>query len=137
MLTCRLLRTVLLLVAIPGALSAQRLRQGFAPDRLARIDRFLQQSVDSNRVAGAVGLIIRDGRVVYERAIGWSDREGTRRMTPDAIFRIASQSKAITSTAVLMLLPALHVRCRAGLCAGDCRNAKRGRYRARRSGPAQ
>ncbi|MDB4899074.1 MAG: beta-lactamase [Gemmatimonadetes bacterium] len=79
-------------------------RLGFAPDRLARIDRFLQEAVDSSRIAGAVALVMRDGQVVYERSVGWSDREGGRRMPPDAVFRIASQTKAITSTAILMLV---------------------------------
>jgi CubicO group peptidase (beta-lactamase class C family) len=51
-----------------------------------------------------VALVLRDGQPVYERAVGWSDREAGRRMTPDTIFRIASQTKAITSTAVLALV---------------------------------
>ena len=77
---------------------------GFSPERLARIDRFLQESVDSNRIAGAVALVLRDGRPVYERAVGWADREAGRRMTADAIFRIASQTKAITSVAAMILI---------------------------------
>jgi CubicO group peptidase (beta-lactamase class C family) len=75
-----------------------------APDRLARIDQALQQYVDENRVAGIVALVLRDGRPVYERAFGWRDKEAGRRMTLDTIFRIASQTKAITSTAILMLV---------------------------------
>ncbi|HEU4994285.1 MAG TPA: serine hydrolase domain-containing protein [Gemmatimonadaceae bacterium] len=77
---------------------------GFLPDRLARVDTFLQTYVDSNRIAGAVALVLKDGRVVYERAVGWADKEGQRRMTPDAMFRIASQSKALTSIAIMMLV---------------------------------
>jgi CubicO group peptidase (beta-lactamase class C family) len=88
--------------AQPRAASAGS--HGMAPDRLARIDRFLQSYVDSNRIAGAVALVLRDGQVAYRRSVGWNDREAKRRMTDDAIFRIASQSKAITSTAVLMLV---------------------------------
>jgi CubicO group peptidase (beta-lactamase class C family) len=87
-----------------GAATGARLVNGFAPDRLARIDRFLQQYVDSSRVGGLVALVLRDGKPVYQRAAGWIDRESGRAMTPDAIFRIASQSKAITSTAILMLV---------------------------------
>jgi len=79
-------------------------RLGFAPERLARIDRYLQQAVDSNRIAGAVALVLRDGQVVYEKAVGWADKEAGRRMTTDAIFRIASQSKALTSIAILSLV---------------------------------
>ena len=92
--------------AAPGIAAAQgeRPRLRFAPDRLARIDRFLQQAVDSGRIAGAVALVLHDGQVAYEKAVGWSDKESGRRMTSDAIFRIASQTKALTSTAVMMLV---------------------------------
>jgi CubicO group peptidase (beta-lactamase class C family) len=76
----------------------------FAPERLARIDRLLQQYTDQNRIAGAVALVLRDGKPVYERAVGWSDKEAGRRMTPSTLFRIASQTKAITSAAVLALV---------------------------------
>ncbi len=81
-----------------------RTQSGFATDRLARIDQFLQRYVDSNEIAGAVLLVLRDGRPAYERAVGWADKESGRRMTTDAIFRIASQSKAVTTTAILMLV---------------------------------
>ncbi len=64
----------------------------------------MQDYVDANQVAGAVGLVMRNGKVVYEKAVGWSDKEAGRRMAPDAIFRIASQSKAITSVAILTLV---------------------------------
>ena len=64
----------------------------------------MQQYVDSNRIAGAVGMVLRDGNVAYVHAVGWADKDMGRRMTPTVIFRIASQSKAITSTAVLMLV---------------------------------
>ena len=79
-------------------------RLGFDPARLARIDTFMQRAVDENRIGGAVALVLRDGEVAYERAFGWADKEAGRRMTTDAIFRIASQSKAITSAAVLSLV---------------------------------
>ena len=78
--------------------------RGFSPERLARIDTFLQQYVDSNRIAGAVALVLRDGHVVYERAVGWADREAGRRMAPTAMFRIASQTKALTTIATMILV---------------------------------
>ncbi|MEO6527952.1 MAG: serine hydrolase domain-containing protein [Gemmatimonadaceae bacterium] len=96
--------------ASPVALQAQSARTEpsaslrFSRDRLTRIDRFLQERVDSNRIGGAVALVLRDGRVAYQKAVGWGDRESRRAMSQDAIFRIASQSKAITSTAILMLV---------------------------------
>src|SRR5262245_39947855 len=76
----------------------------FSTERLARIDRVLQQWVDGNELAGAVALVLQDGKPVYERAVGWSDKEAGRKMTPDTIFRIASQTKALTSVAILMLM---------------------------------
>lgn len=99
----RLLAIALLLLSAVGA-SAQRGGAGLAPDRLARIDDLLQRYVDENRIAGAVALVLRDGKPAYERAVGWSDKEAGRRMTPDTIFRIASQTKAITSAAILALV---------------------------------
>jgi len=77
---------------------------GFDRNRLARIDQILQSYVDQNEIAGAVALVLRDGRPVYQRAVGWADKESRKPMTTDAIFRIASQTKALTSTAVLMLV---------------------------------
>lgn len=77
---------------------------GFSPERLARIDRVMQQYVDSDKVAGVVTLVLRRGKVAHQGAYGWADKEAGRRMTNDALFRIASQSKAITSVAVMMLV---------------------------------
>ena len=77
---------------------------GFDPARLHRIDTWMQAYVDSNEIAGAVGLVMWDGRVVYQHAVGWIDRESGRRMTPDALFRIASQTKAVTTVALLTLV---------------------------------
>lgn len=75
-----------------------------APDRLARIDRFLERYVEEGKIAGAVALVLRDGKPVYEKAIGWSDKEAGRKMTTSTLFRIASQTKALTSAAVMALV---------------------------------
>ena len=99
-------------IAATAALTAQTAKPRTAvsskallpPDRVERIDRALQRYVDENRIGGAVALVLRDGQPVYERAVGWSDKEAGRRMTTDTIFRIASQTKAITSTAILSLV---------------------------------
>jgi CubicO group peptidase (beta-lactamase class C family) len=75
----------------------------FSAERLGRIDNMIRQYVDSGWIAGAVGFISRDGKVVYEKAFGVSDLDTKTAMQKDAIFRIASQTKAITSVAVMML----------------------------------
>ena len=99
--------TVIVLVTALTAswsVSAQSSRGGFDAARLGRLDRVLNEYVDEGRVAGVVGLVLRDGKVIYERAVGWADKENNRRMQIDTIFRIASQTKSVTSAAALVLL---------------------------------
>jgi CubicO group peptidase (beta-lactamase class C family) len=88
----------------PAHKAAAPASPGLSAERLKRLDGFLQKYVDDNQIAGAVALVLRDGNPVYERAVGWSDKEAGRKMRTDTIFRIASQSKAITSTAILALM---------------------------------
>ena len=76
----------------------------FSPERLKRIDATMQRYVDENKIAGVVGLVLQNGQPVYEKAFGWADKEAGRKMTVDTIFRIASQSKGITSVGVMMLV---------------------------------
>lgn len=91
-------------VTLQSSRPAQLTPEGLDPARLARIDRVLDEHVASNRLAGAVGLALRDGKVVYEKAVGWADKEAGTRMATDSLFRIASQTKAVTSTAILILM---------------------------------
>jgi CubicO group peptidase (beta-lactamase class C family) len=93
-----------LFVATAGAQHPPVADSAFSAERLARLDKVMQQYVDENQLAGVVALVLRDGQPVYERAVGWSDKEAGRKMTTDTIFRIASQTKAITSVAVLQLV---------------------------------
>jgi CubicO group peptidase (beta-lactamase class C family) len=76
---------------------------GFSSERLKRIDNVLQEYVDKQYFAGAVAIISRNGRIVYHKAIGYNDIDTKTPLKKDAIFRIASQTKAITSVAVMML----------------------------------
>ena len=101
------MRSSLLLVALTLAAYGQpspKPELSLSADRLQRVDHILQKYIDDNRVAGVVALVLQDGKPVYERALGWADKEAGRRMTSDTIFRIASQTKAFTSTAVLALI---------------------------------
>ena len=77
---------------------------GVSRERLKRLETVLQEHVDRNRIAGIVVLVLRDGKPIYERALGWSDKEANRPMRVDSIFRIASQTKALTSAAILALM---------------------------------
>lgn len=95
------LSVLLVLVALAVAvLSAQTL----SSTRLERLDRYFQEEVDQERIAGAVALVLQDGKPVYDKAFGWADKEAKRKMTTDAVFRIASQSKALTSVVILSLM---------------------------------
>ena len=76
---------------------------GFIPERLERIDAFLEDYTSNGNLPGAVAMILRDGAVVYEKAAGYRDVEDGDRMRTDAIFRIASQTKSIVSVAVMIL----------------------------------
>jgi len=98
--------TTFAIVALVGAsLAAQAPAQlSFDASRAPIIDRALQRYVDTDKVAGIVALVMQDGKVVYEKAFGWADKEAGRKMTTDTIFRIASQTKALTSTAVMQLI---------------------------------
>jgi CubicO group peptidase (beta-lactamase class C family) len=83
---------------------ADTLRNGFSVERLARTDALLDSYVNDGRIAGIVALVLRDGKPVYQKAVGWADKEAGRKMTMDTEFRIASQSKALTSVAILQLM---------------------------------
>jgi CubicO group peptidase (beta-lactamase class C family) len=72
-------------------------------DRLNRIDSMILHGIENKWIAGAVGFIARDGQIIYNRAFGVSDLESNAPMQTDAIFRIASQTKAITSIGLMML----------------------------------
>jgi CubicO group peptidase (beta-lactamase class C family) len=76
---------------------------GFSPERLARIGAAVQQGIDDKRIAGMVTLVLRHGRVAWFDARGFADREAGKPMQKDAIFRICSMSKPITSAAVMVL----------------------------------
>ena len=76
---------------------------GVSAERLNRIDKMCEQEVASGNVPGIVSLVARNGKIVLWKAYGMAENQTGKKMERDAIFRIASQSKAITSTAVMML----------------------------------
>ena len=76
---------------------------GMSAERLGRIDNMCKDAVKGGDVPGIVALVARKGKIVFHEAYGMADDQSKRKMKQDDIFRIASQSKAITSTAVMML----------------------------------
>ena len=76
---------------------------GMSSERLAKIDGLINQYLDSGWIPGAVALVARDNKIVYRKSFGFRDLESGDSMKTDDIFRIASMTKAITSTGVMML----------------------------------
>ncbi len=76
---------------------------GMSGERLARIQPAMQKYIDQQLVAGTVTIVARNGKVVHFESQGYSDAENKVPMRKDALFRIASMTKPITSVALMML----------------------------------
>ena len=76
---------------------------GLSAARLARVDAALKPYIDNKQLAGAVVAIARKNKTVYMKSFGAADIDSNKAMTNDAIFRIASMTKPVTSVAVMML----------------------------------
>lgn len=77
---------------------------GMLADKLAQIDALIRSYVDKGWLAGATALVARDGKIIYHKSVGYNDVEAKTPLSRDAIYRIASQTKAITSAGIMMLL---------------------------------
>src|SRR5438445_7301588 len=102
-----LLAAVLLLATVFPAIGADLERAapesvGFSAARLDRIGAVLQVYIDQKQLPGAVVAVARQNKLVYLKSFGSIDAESNQSMREDAIFRIASMTKPITSTAVMM-----------------------------------
>lgn len=76
---------------------------GFSASRLTRLDSSMNNWVKKKWVNGAVALIARNGKIVFNKAYGYNDVDTKEPLNKNGIFRIASQTKAITTVAVMML----------------------------------
>ena len=89
------------LASSPGLSRATPEAVGMSADRLARIRPVIEQYVKDGRIAGTVTLVMRNGKVAHLEAIG--NQSDGKPMREDAIFRIASMTKAVTSVAAMIL----------------------------------
>jgi CubicO group peptidase (beta-lactamase class C family) len=76
---------------------------GFSSERLKLLDREMNDWTKKEWMQGGVALVIRNGKVAYYKAAGYNDLDTKSAMQKEGIFRIASQTKAITSVAMMML----------------------------------
>lgn len=83
--------------------SAEASEIGMVSDSLQAVTGFLQAAIDSNKIPGAVAMIVKDGALVYNQALGMADMEKNEEMESDHIFRLASMTKPVTTVAILML----------------------------------
>ena len=105
---CLLLTTVSVsqtpsILKSPVLTEADAKEVGMSPERLSKIDAMIAEEVKNGSIPGAVALIARKGKIVFHKSYGMANVDEKIPLKKDAIFRIASQSKAITSTAVMML----------------------------------
>ncbi len=102
-----LLCTVSIAIILPLATIGAQVRPdaptAFHAQRLARVDSMLIRLVTQQKLPGAVVLLVKDGTVAYHKAFGYRDLVSKAPLRRDDIFRIASQTKAITSLAAMML----------------------------------
>lgn len=91
------------LVALTVTTLAAPLKAGMDTAQLVTIPQRMESFVNSNIISGAVTLVMRHGEVVSHEAVGKSDLATGRAMKKDDLFWIASMTKPITGTAILML----------------------------------
>lgn len=91
------------LVLCLGQPANAQVSQGMSNERLSRIDTVMQDYIENEKLAGNVVYIARNGHPVYHKAFGKRDVAANDNMERSDLFRIASQSKAITSVGIMML----------------------------------
>jgi len=77
---------------------------GLSSEKLALLGKFIETSVQENKIPGAVVLVARNGKIAYLESYGMRDKNTSAPMKTDSIFRIYSMTKPIVSVAVLMLM---------------------------------
>ena len=77
---------------------------GMISDSLVKIDKMVMDFVDAKKYPGAVTLIAKNGKIIYESEVGWSDSLRTEPYRKDHLFRMASMTKPIVSVAAMQLI---------------------------------
>jgi CubicO group peptidase (beta-lactamase class C family) len=106
-LTASLLVTLTLALALEGRAGelplAKPAEVGLSSQKLEAVKKVVQEAVDKNQTAGVLVLVARHGKVVMLESFGNMDIEAKKAMRPDAIFRIYSMTKPVTSAAAMVL----------------------------------
>ena len=106
-----------LLLAMPRAVASDDLPLaghpedvGVSAERLHRIDDVIRRNIENHRIAGAVTLVARKGKVVHFEAQGLMDLDSKKPMAKDTLFRMASSTKPVTGVAIMMMIEEGKVR---------------------------
>ena len=83
---------------------------GLSTDRLEVIDKVLKSYIDKDEVPGVVAMIAKKGQIGYLNSFGMKDIENNQPMNNDAIFRIASMTKAVTTVGIMILYEQGHFK---------------------------
>jgi CubicO group peptidase (beta-lactamase class C family) len=95
---------IALISLVPALTLAAAAPTELAGEARARIDGAIDRAIAEKRIVGAVVLVSHDGKLVYQRAAGFANREAKRPMQIDTVFRLASVSKPVVSAAALVLV---------------------------------
>ena len=76
---------------------------GIDYSKLGLIDSIINEGISKNQLNGVVTILIKDNQLVQWKGYGYLDKESKKPMPKDAIFRIMSQTKALTSTGIMIL----------------------------------
>ncbi len=104
-----IIRASLLVLSLVATVSATEFPRaapaevGLSTERLGRVTRAMQADVDEGRLAGAMGIVARKGKIAYWETLGMADREAGRPLRDDTIFRIYSMTKPIVGVALMTL----------------------------------
>lgn len=98
-------QTTVAQIAPPGPVLKEAAAEtvGMSTTRLQRMDAVINDYIAKGRQAGVGVMVSRNGRIVYHKAYGLDNIQTKAPLKRDAIFRIASQTKAITSIGLMML----------------------------------
>ncbi|MGH8188879.1 MAG: serine hydrolase domain-containing protein [Steroidobacteraceae bacterium] len=95
---------IALALLMPTLTQAASVSAELTGEARSRIDTAIERAITEKRIVGAVVLVSHDGKLVYQHAVGFADRESKRPMQINTVFRLSSVSKPIVSAAALALV---------------------------------
>ena len=106
-----LVLTLLTLPCLAGSLPTVKPEEvGLSTERLQRISEMIERRIQAGEMTGAVAVVARKGKLVYQTSQGVMDLESKQAMSPATMFRVASMTKPVTGIAIMMMVEEGKVR---------------------------